>query len=329
MINVAIIGAGWFGKYHLETCMKEKNVFVKALVCTNAGKHKDINIKYPALPIYESFEELFVNEKNLDALIIAVPPYSHSGIEHMAVERNINLFIEKPLGTDKNIVLNNLDLIKKSKIITSVGYHTRYNPAISALKTSLEKEIIGIISIKWIDTMPTTPWWRIKEKSGGQIVEQVTHYIDAIRYLIGDINEVAAFSRNDLNDNVENFSTDSASVAILKFRNGCIATLEVGCYKTAGSDNDISLTIHTKDKTAKYYWNSYSTLEDKKFPAAQVDKIYRLELQTFFKAIENNNQNIIKCSYEEGVKTFLTTIALEKSLAENNIINVDSLYIKD
>ena len=41
-------------------------------------------------------------------------------------------------------------------------------------------------------TAPIHSWWVVKEKSGGQLVEQTTHTVDLARYLIGEAVEVWA-----------------------------------------------------------------------------------------------------------------------------------------
>src|SRR5207249_11391034 len=72
-------------------------------------------------------------------------------------------------------------------------------------------------------------WWVQRSKSGGQFVEQVTHTVDLVRYLLGDAEEVFATATRAFNKSKEgtpaNYDIEDASLVNIRFKSGAIATL--------------------------------------------------------------------------------------------------------
>ena len=65
-------------------------------------------------------------------------------------------------------------------------------------------------------------WWRRKELSGGQVLEQTTHIFDLCRFLAGEVERVYAEFATILNADKPNFTIEDVSVVTLRFRDGAI-----------------------------------------------------------------------------------------------------------
>ena len=53
-------------------------------------------------------------------------PFAHEDQELLAAEKGIHLFVEKPIVNNLDKAREIHDAIHKSKVITAVGYHWRY-----------------------------------------------------------------------------------------------------------------------------------------------------------------------------------------------------------
>jgi predicted dehydrogenase len=327
-IKTAIIGAGWFGNYHLDNMNKMEDVEVTALVSTNEKRLAAIAKKAPNAKTYKNYHQMLEDNTNIDAIITCVPPDSHDDIEVIAAKNKINLWMEKPLGVSMDIVNRNNNLIKESGIICAVGYQTRYNPVLEDLKSKIQNSTVGSINVKWFGIMPPTPWWRIKERSGGQLAEQVTHQVDLLRYLFGDVESVYSQANKSIITDVENFNVEDTSSSILKFKSGLLCTLACGCFNSVDKAQDeITIEIFGKDFSAIYRWDDsliYKTKQETKTYYFGNDFHYSA-LKTFLDAIRNNTPEIIKSPYSDGIKTFATTFAANISMETGKLVNVDNL----
>ena len=327
-IKIAIIGAGWFGNYHLDNINKMKGIEVSALVSTNKQRLIDISAKSPKANTYNNYSQMLENEKDLDAIIVCVPPDCHNDIELAAAKNKINLWMEKPLGISMETVNRNAKIIEESKIICAVGYQTRYNLLLDELKNKLNKSVVGSVNIKWFGIMPPTPWWRVKQRSGGQLAEQATHEIDLVRYLFGDVESVYSIARKDIINDVPNFDVEDSSSSILKFKSGLIATLQCGCFNIeAEAQDEIVIEIYGKDFSAIYRWDqslTYKTENDTKTYYFG-NEFHHIALETFLDAVRSGNPEKIKSPYSDAVKTFATTFAANKSMETGESVNVQNL----
>jgi len=68
-------------------------------------------------------------------------------------------------------------------------------------------------------------WWHDKTKSGGQLVEQVIHMFDLLRYLGGDPISIFSTQRNLFHTDVEGYTIEDVSATIISFQNGGIGVV--------------------------------------------------------------------------------------------------------
>ena len=78
--------------------------------------------------------------------------------------------------------------------------------------------------------LPGTPWWRVREQSGGQHLEQTTHIFDLCRYLVdSDVVAVHSFATQGSMETVENYDLDDMIVVNIRFANDVVANVTSAC----------------------------------------------------------------------------------------------------
>lgn len=328
-VKVAIIGGGWFGQFHLDNLLTMADVEVTAFATGNKERLAALSAKSPKSRTYASQEELVAAESELDALVVCVPPDSHGDIELLAARNKINLYMEKPLGVDIDKVNSWEKAIRESGIIAAVGYQTRYNPHLEAIKMKIadDNEEIGTVVVKWMGIMPETPWWRVNARSGGQFAEQVTHLIDALRYLFGDVATVYSTSRKGLNRNIPHYDIEDASTTVFTFESGLLATITCGCFNDPKMAKDeICIEIYGKRRRFFFEWNGTAGWENKlEAQSSHFDTLYHYPaLRTFIEAIKSGDPSHLRSPYSDAVKTFRTTWAANVSMQSHAEVNVSS-----
>jgi predicted dehydrogenase len=155
-MKILLIGLGSIGQRHLRNLYKINPKFkfiavrkkFKVPILTNSLKisknKKNLKEKYN-INYYNNID-LALND-NPDFAVICSPTSFHLNETIKCLKKDINVFIEKPLSySNKRIQELKKLLIKKNKIITMMGYQTRFNPLYIYLKKYLTKKNLGKIN---------------------------------------------------------------------------------------------------------------------------------------------------------------------------------------
>lgn len=322
-VKVAIVGGGWFGNFHLENLLTMKNVQIVALCSKSENSLKLLSKKSPSSNSYLNYMKLLENELDLDAIIVCVPPNQHNNLEIEASKRKIHLYLEKPLGVSLEEVRLYEQAIIKSNILCSIGYQTLYNPCIDEIKEFLVDKKIGNVIVKWMGIMPQTAWWRKKQESGGQLHEQVTHIINILIYLFGDVSSAFSKCKKDIMTHIVDYDVEDVSTTILEFSNGILANVSCGCFIDENEGkSEISFEIYTDKGLVKYVWDTEMSFEyvncSKKTYFS--NDFHPIALRNFIDAVVCNDRSKIKCNYSEAMKTFLATYAANISMEQKKEI---------
>jgi myo-inositol 2-dehydrogenase / D-chiro-inositol 1-dehydrogenase len=317
IVKIGIIGCGWFGNFHLENLLKIDGVEVVALVSSNKEKLKETGEKISGARLYTNHREMYDKEKHLDAVFICVPPDSHEDAEILAAQKGIHLYVEKPIEVSFERALEIEAAIKKAGIICSVGYQERYNPEAEKIKKYIENRKVGLASGRWLGGIPGAPWWRRKERSGGQIVEQSTHIFDMLRYFFGEANSVYSSATKGIVENIEGYNIEDCSSTIVSFKSGVIASVFTACYlEDLKAFNGAGFQIVCSDSVVDYDWDKEVryTMKNSIEKTSIEGGSHLKAVQTFIEAVKTGNPEFIKSTYSDSLKTFEITLAANESM---------------
>lgn len=316
-VKVALVGCGGFGRFHLNHLKKMDEAELVAVVSSDPVKIAKLQEEYPMLRGYADTAALIAREKELDAMIICVPPACHGDAELLAARNGIHLFVEKPVGLDLTACEAIEQEIRKQGIISSVGYQGRYNPHFTQLKQELDGKTVGLAAARFICPRPGAAWWSDPLLSGGQIVEQTTHLFDILRYFFGEVSQVAC---------MQNPQSDSeCSIATLRFHSGLLASVTSGCYLSPDqSTSDVSFTLYAQDVQVDVDWNDRIRFTT---GAETVNRPFKQNnhfncLHTFIKAVQTGQQSLILSDYSDALQTLRLTLAVSESISTGYQINL-------
>lgn len=315
--KVGIIGCGWFANVHLDNLLSIEGVEIIAIVGTNKERLDKIGKKVPNARLYNNHKDMFDHETELVAVYICIPPSTHGDAEILAAQHGVHLYVEKPIELSMERALTISKAIDEAGIISCVGYQERYSPEIEHVKDYIKSQKIGLVSGRWIGDMPGVHWWRNKETSGGQIVEQSTHIIDMLRYLFGEASTVYSSGMKGIITDVPNYNVEDGSSTVITFESGIVATVLTGCYVEPIADYlGVGIQIIGQDTIVDYIWDkevSYTT--NKGINKVEFDGQSHLKAtQVFIEAIRTNHPELIKSSYSDACKTLAITLAANKSM---------------
>lgn len=321
-VRIGFIGTGRIANRHMEKLSTIKDVTLVS-VCDVEKKEAKKMTKIWGGKLYTDYREM-LDKESLDAAYICLPPFAHTDQEILAAEKGINLFVEKPLALDLKKACQISKIIEESGVISSVGYLYRYSDIVNRAKEEVNQRKIALILGHYLCSMPSIRWWRNKNESGGQIVEQTTHIFDLARYLVGEVDTIYGQRSRGLMKDVKNYSLDDASCVNLHFQSGAVGSISSACTLKRGRDWGINLI--GKGFRIDLLLSSHLLIisNGKREEIKMQTDPYQAEDEAFIKAVKKNRPEIIKSSYSDALKTLKLTLAADSSLEKGKIISLSN-----
>ena len=165
-------------------------------------------------------------DEPIDGAIVAAPTGLHEEVGLRCIDAGVPALIEKPICATVESAERLNRAAEQAGVPLLVGHHRRYNPAAAAAKRLLDAGALGRlvgISAIWCMCKPDSYYaaaWR-RQPGGGPVLTNLIHEIDLLRYLAGDIIEVAGFTANA----VRGFATEDSAALTLRFAGGALASV--------------------------------------------------------------------------------------------------------
>ncbi|MFA5032938.1 MAG: Gfo/Idh/MocA family oxidoreductase [bacterium] len=144
MLNVAVIGCGYWGKNIIRDLYDNAMCNLKYCCDTDKAKLDLLSSKSPAIkPIMDS-EEIF-KDKSIDAVFIITPVGSHYALAKRALECGKAVFVEKPFVDKLEKAVELTELAEKNKLVLMIGHIFEYAPAVIKIKELIKTNQLGKI----------------------------------------------------------------------------------------------------------------------------------------------------------------------------------------
>lgn len=189
-LRIALVGVGKMGLSHQAIVNAHPDLKLVA-ICDPARYLRDIIAKYTGVTTYSDYAKMLASEQ-LDAVLIATPSKLHTEMMRAALERNLDVFCEKPfcLNVDEGARL--VEMAEQKGIVTQVGYHNRFLGTFKEAKQLVDTGVIGKVYHAKVECygpvmirQKGTTWRTAKGEGGGCLYDYACHGIDLLTYLIG------------------------------------------------------------------------------------------------------------------------------------------------
>ncbi|MBN2860947.1 MAG: Gfo/Idh/MocA family oxidoreductase [Sphaerochaetaceae bacterium] len=229
-LRAAILGSGGMGKRHTRA-LRALDVEIVAVCDSNDASITSYFETFPDLlgvvERYRDFDEMLVHT-DADILMITLPPFAHTNQFIRAAQAGKHIFIEKPIALHVSKGIEMVTAAEEAQIITSVGFHMRQGAVVKKLESLIASGEAGkpvLFNARYGCNSLHTPWWRQKDKSGGQIFEQVIHLYDLGRHLFGEPQTVHCLMANVCHSDIPDYSVEDISSAISITDAGAISSI--------------------------------------------------------------------------------------------------------
>jgi predicted dehydrogenase len=134
-IDVAVIGAGAFGRNHArvyhQLAQQGEGVSLAAVVDADVARADAVAQEYGSRA-FGSVEQLLGTRREIQAASIAVPTVHHLEVARTLMEAGVDVLIEKPLATSLADADELIGFEKQLGRVCQAGHLERFNPAVRA-----------------------------------------------------------------------------------------------------------------------------------------------------------------------------------------------------
>jgi myo-inositol 2-dehydrogenase/D-chiro-inositol 1-dehydrogenase len=194
-IPTAVIGTGNRGSHLLQGVLLQPNAKVVALCDIKPDRlDKAASAAARDNPATTTDWHKIIDRKDVEAVYIATPPYLHSEMAIAALKAGKHVYCEKPIGVTPAQVRALVDVARKSNRVFVAGQQMRSMKRLSEAVRKIHEGAIGdVIMVKaqrhasadLAHDGTSGDWYFDVTKSGGYLIEQSVHNLDACNWVIG------------------------------------------------------------------------------------------------------------------------------------------------
>ncbi len=200
--------------------------------------------------------EALLAEHRPDVVAVCTPNALHPDHSIHALEAGSHVLCEKPMATTAAACRAMIEATERADRRLFVVMQNRFNPPVLAVRRLIEQGRLGRIHSVALSCFwnrgdayyAADPWKGTAALDGGILHTQFSHFIDLLRWMIGELEEVHALGANQAHGPRIEF--EDCVVVAARFRSGALGTLHftVNAY---GGNMEGSLTIVAERGTVK------------------------------------------------------------------------------
>jgi len=334
-MKILIAGLGSIGRRHLRNlqALGEEDILLYRTHFSTLPEDELVG-----LPVETDLEAALA--EGPQAVIVANPTALHLEVAIPAAQAGCHLLIEKPVSHSMDRVDDLVAAAASSGSQVLVGYHYRYHPGLMRIRELLAQAAIGDVvaaRVHWGEYLPDWHPWEDYRQSycarrdlGGGVVPTLSHPLDYLRWLIGEMSAVWAFTiqTNQLGLDVE----DTAEIG-LRFASGSLGSVHLDYVQRPHTHwleiigTQGSLRWDNSDGTARMYravetgWKVFPPPE-----GFQRNDMYLEEMRHFIQVVRGEASPV--CTLQDGILALQVCLAVHRSAEAGRVVNLrDALPI--
>jgi UDP-N-acetyl-2-amino-2-deoxyglucuronate dehydrogenase len=251
-IRAAIVGCGRISANHFRSIeVHGQDIELVAVCDTDAEVLKAHSDRY-GVPGYRDIEKMLQSEQ-LDLIILCTPSGIHPEQAVIGARYRVHVMTEKPMATRWHDGLRMVKACDDAGVLLFVVKQNRRNTTLQLLKRAITEQRFGKIHMVHLNVFWSRPqsyydhakWRGTWEFDGGAFMNQASHYVDLLDWLIGPVEKVQAMMSTTRVIEVED-----TGVLNIRWRNGALGSMSVTML-THRKNLEGSITILGERGTAR------------------------------------------------------------------------------
>jgi UDP-N-acetyl-2-amino-2-deoxyglucuronate dehydrogenase len=229
-IRVALVGCGRIAANHFEAFEAHASECEVVAVCDSDAAALERAVARTGAKGFRTLDALLANS-DADVVVLATPSGLHAAQAIACAEAGRHVVTEKPMATRWEDGKAMVAACDRADVHLFVVKQNRRNATVQAVKRAVEAGRFGRIYMVSVNVFWQRPqsyydsaaWRGTWEFDGGAFMNQASHYVDLLDWLIGPVESVQAYTAT-LARTIE---VEDSGVLAIRWRNGALGTMAV------------------------------------------------------------------------------------------------------
>ena len=358
-IRIAIVGCGRISRNHIKSVAMHHDRAELVAICDTQAERlanaqqviKEAAVEYPGASTHP---EEFTNYNDLldaartqttpvDLVVLTTPSGLHPSQVIAAANAGLHVCTEKPMATRWADGLAMVKACDEAGVHLFVVKQNRFNSTLQLVKRQLQDGRFGQLAMVAVNVFWQRPqsyydqdsWRGTWEFDGGALMNQASHYIDLLDWLVGPVESLSA-SIATLGRSIE---VEDTAAMQLRWRNGALGTMAVTML-TYPKNLEGSITILGENGTVRIGGQAVNQIEHWEFSdtrpdddlvekaSYQTSSVYGFGHPPFYENILDSLRGISSpvCDGREGLRSLELLIGAYRSAREKRSVNLPLEY---
>ncbi len=274
-VRVGLVGTSWWADAMYLPALADHPLGRIVAVCgRDLERASSVAEAWSISKAYNDWEKM-LDSGDVNAVIVAAPNETHYAISMAALDRDLPVLCEKPLGMSVSEANEMADAARQRNAITMVPFTYRFMPTNQFVKQLIDDGYVGRpyhLSMRYFAgyARDGAYAWRFDEsKAGSGILGDLgSHWLDMARWFLGEVTAVSAHSdcfvdRDPRPDGSSYTQVEDSAVILARFESGASATLEVRavCWEGTPFGQIHELDLHGSEGTL-HALNDWATVQE-------------------------------------------------------------------
>jgi UDP-N-acetyl-2-amino-2-deoxyglucuronate dehydrogenase len=272
-LRFALVGCGRIARNHINALREHRERCELVGVCDIDPRALEEAAGQTGARPYASLDQMLA-QCEMDAVVIATPSGLHPGQAVQIAQAGRHVLTEKPMATRWEDGKRMVAAADEAGVRLFVVKQNRRNATLQLLKRAVDKKRFGRIYMVNLNVFWTRPpeyyhsakWRGTWEFDGGAFMNQASHYVDLLDWIVGPVESLQAYTATLARD----IEVEDTGVISLRWRNGALGSMNVTML-TYPRNMEGSITILGERGTARIGGVAVNQVEQWEFASPDPD----------------------------------------------------------
>lgn len=343
-IKIGVVGCGKIAANHFNSIKELSDQYELVSVCDSHAEKLHSVTQQLGVKGYDNLDAMLASEPSLDVVTLCSPSGLHAQQTIQIAKQFKHVITEKPMATRWSDGVEMVNACDKANVKLFVVKQNRYQPALQLLKHAIQQNRFGRIYLLNLNVFWSRPqtyydqatWRGTWEFDGGAFMNQASHYVDLLGWLVGPVQSIHAM----MGTLAINMEAEDTGVMNIRWRSGTLGSMSVTML-TYPKNLEASLTVLGEKGSVKIGGLSANQIDHWEFSEADASDQAALELKNMAPSAAPNiwhktyYDNVSKTLRGEatahtdgraGLRSLEILIAAYLSARDNTTVNLPLVY---
>ncbi len=232
-LRFALAGCGRIAANHMDSLARHADRAELVAVCDSDPEALSAAVARTGAQGFAHYAQMLAQAESLgvDCVVLATPSGLHARQVTEAAQAGLHVMTEKPMATRWADGLAMVRACDEARVRLFVVKQNRRNRTLLLLRQAIQAGRFGRIYMVTVNVFWSRPqsyydsaaWRGTWEFDGGAFMNQASHYIDLLDWMVGPVESVMAYTGTLARD----IEVEDTGVAALRWRSGAMGSVNV------------------------------------------------------------------------------------------------------